>query len=199
MSFHEIKFPTDIDYGFTGGPGFLTELVTLGSGFEQREDIWSLSRARYSVAYGTKTDAELLTTKIFFMARYGRAYGFRFKDWLDYSMADELIGLGDNSETEFQIIKTYSSGAYDYIRIITKPVSGSVVVYLNDIEQVSGWSVDTTTGVITFSSPPGIDVEVSVDCDFDVPVRFDMDYFPMSQSQENIGLVMDIRLIEIKI
>lgn len=34
MSFEEIQFPTDISYGATGGPMFLTDVVATVSGHE---------------------------------------------------------------------------------------------------------------------------------------------------------------------
>jgi uncharacterized protein (TIGR02217 family) len=57
------------------------------------------------------------------------------------------------------------------VRTITKPVAGTVKVYLDGVEQLWGWSVDTTTGVVTFGTAPAMGVEVTADCEFDVPVR----------------------------
>jgi hypothetical protein len=37
-----------------------------------------------------------------------------------------------------------------------------VKVYLDGIEQLSGWSVDTTTGLVTFGSPPALGVDPPV-------------------------------------
>ena len=51
-----------------------------------------------------------------------------------------------------------------------------VRVYLLGVEQVAGWSVDTTTGLVTFGMPPALGVEVTADFEFDVPVRFDTDH-----------------------
>ena len=45
------------------------------------------------------------------------------------------------------------------VRTITKPVAGTVKVYLDGVEQLSGWSVDTTTGLVTFGTArPGVEV-----------------------------------------
>jgi uncharacterized protein (TIGR02217 family) len=49
-------------------------------------------------------------------------------------------------------------------------------VYLDSIEQLGGWSIDTTTGIVTFSVPPALEAEVTADFEFDVPVRFDTDH-----------------------
>jgi hypothetical protein len=61
------------------------------------------------------------------------------------------------------------------VRTITKPVAGTVKVHLDRVEQASGWSVDTTTGLVTFGTPPALGLEITVDVEFDVPMRFDTD------------------------
>lgn len=55
QQFHEVRFPTDISYGSNGGPGFLTNILELASGHEQRNIEWSLAKAKYDVQYGIKT------------------------------------------------------------------------------------------------------------------------------------------------
>src|SRR5690349_8215883 len=50
--FHEIQFPTAIAFHSSGGPERKTEIVTLGSGFEERNAVWANSRRRYDVGYG---------------------------------------------------------------------------------------------------------------------------------------------------
>jgi uncharacterized protein (TIGR02217 family) len=200
MSFHEVQFPTDISYGSSGGPEFHTTIAELGSGFEQRNVDWAQARAKYNVAWGVKSDTQLDALLHFFNARKGKAYGFRFKDWTDFKVTDCEIGVGDDSEDEFQLIKTYSSGGETYNRNIFKPVSGTVVIYLDDIDtEGSGWAVDTTTGVIDFVTPPGPGVRVDADCEFDVPCRFDVDHLPLSLDEFNINSSLDIRLIELRI
>jgi hypothetical protein len=37
-----------------------------------------------------------------------------------------------------------------------------VKAYLDSVEQLSGWSVDTTTGLVTFGTAPAVGVEVAV-------------------------------------
>ena len=80
QDFAEIQFPTDISYGASGGPVYLTEIVTSLSGHEQRNSKWSQARAKYNVASGIKTEAQWKALIAFFRARRGMAVGFRFKD-----------------------------------------------------------------------------------------------------------------------
>jgi uncharacterized protein (TIGR02217 family) len=193
MSFVEVQFPSDISYGATGGPMFLTDVVATVSGHEQRNSKWSQARARYNVASGVKTETQWQALIAFFRARRGKAVGFRFKDWGDFKAVNQpLLSLGG---TQYQLVKQYVSGAVVSERIITKPLAGTVKLYRNSLLQVSGWSIDTATGIITTS----LTGTLTVDFDFDVPVRFDTDELALSLDSFNAGSWNNIPLIEVRV
>ena len=193
MSFVEVQFPSDISYGATGGPMFLTDVVATVSGHEQRNSKWSQARARYNVASGVKTETQWQALIAFFRARRGKAVGFRFKDWGDFKAVNQpLLSLGG---TQYQLVKQYVSGAVVSERIITKPLAGTVKLYRNSLLQVSGWSIDTATGIITTS----LTGTLTVDFDFDVPVRFDTDELVLSLDSFNAGSWNNIPLIEVRV
>jgi uncharacterized protein (TIGR02217 family) len=183
---HEIRVPDKIAYVATGGPEFATTVVATGAGHEKRNVNWAQARGRWDVASGLKKQAQIDELIAFFRSRRGKAYGFRFKDWTDDKATGQLLGTGDDAETQFQLVKHYPSGSVIEVRTITKPVAGRVKVYLDGVEQLSGWSVGTTTGLVTFSVPPALGVEVTADFEFDVPVRFDTDH--MAVTIENYRL-----------
>jgi uncharacterized protein (TIGR02217 family) len=83
--FHEVRFPLDISLRGSGGPERKTDIVTLGSGREQRNARWARSRRRYEAGYGVKTLAALSSVIAFFEERRGRLYGFRWRDRSDSS------------------------------------------------------------------------------------------------------------------
>jgi uncharacterized protein (TIGR02217 family) len=142
--FHEVRFPDNIAYGATGGPEFATMVVATGSGHEKRNVNCAQARGRWDVASGLKRQVQIDELIAFFPARRGKAYGFRFKDWTDYKATGQLLGTGNGAMTQFQLVKHYPSGSVIEVRIITKPVAGTVKVYLDSVEQLSSWSVDTT-------------------------------------------------------
>jgi uncharacterized protein (TIGR02217 family) len=150
--------------------------VATVSGHEKRNVNWPQARGRWDVASGLKKQAQIDELIAFFRARRGKAYGFRFKDWTDYKASGQLLGTGDDARIQFQLVKHYPSGSVIEVRTITKPVAGTVKVYLDGVEQLGGWSVDTTTGVIIFGIPPALGVEIIADFELDVPVRFDTDH-----------------------
>ena len=207
MAFHEIRFPDNISRGARGGPERRTQVVELASGDEERNASWASSRRRYDVAYGIRRADDLAAVVAFFEARNGRLYGFRTKDWADYksslpslaiSPTDQQIGTGNGSLKTFQLAKRYTSGAQAWTRIIAKPVSGTVRLALNGIEQMAGWTVDTTTGTATFTTAPGAGVAVTAAFEFDVPVRFDTDMLDVTLDIERLGSITSIPLLEIR-
>jgi uncharacterized protein (TIGR02217 family) len=199
MGFVEDRFPSDISYGSSGGPEYATDIVISGSGHEQRNINWAQARARYNVAHGVKTKAQLNALVAFFRARKGRAYGFRFKDWTDFSATGQNIGTGNGTVTQFQLVKHYLSGGVDELRTITKPVSGTVSVYKNGVLQTSGVTVSTMTGIVTFTSAPANGVAITADFEFDVPVRFDTDRLSATLDAYGVHSWQDIPLIEVRV
>ena len=196
--FHEVRFPDNIAYGATGGPEFATTVVVTGAGHEQRNVDWAEARGRWDVGSGLKNQQQLDELIAFFRARKGRAHGFRFKDWTDYNATGQLLGTGDDARTQFQLVKHYPSGSVIEVRTITKPVAGTVQVYLDGALQLSGWSVDTATGLVTFSTAPAASVEITADFEFDVPVRFDTDHMAVTIESYRLHAWQQIPIVELR-
>lgn len=210
MNFHEIRFPTSLSFGSAGGPERRTEIVTLVSGFEERNTPWEHSRRRYDAGLGLRSLDDVDTLIAFFEARRGQLYAFRWKDWSDYKSCppsrevgplDQEFGRGDGRTTVFQLRKTYISGDQSYARPVLKPVKGSVKVALAGDPKVDTveYNVNVTTGQVTFASPPDIDVRLTAGFEFDVPVRFDTDRITTSMATFNAGEVPAVPVIEVRI
>jgi uncharacterized protein (TIGR02217 family) len=197
--FHSVRFPPDISYGASGGPGYRTTVITTVSGHERRNSSWAAARGRWNVAHGLKKREQVAELIAFFRARRGRAYGFRFKDWSDYQALAQPIGAGNGSLKTFQLVKTYASGGVIETRVITKPVPGTVKMYLNGASATHGVSVNTSTGVVTFTSAPGSGVIVTADFEFDVPVRFDTDQMDLTIETYNLGTWGQVPILEIRV
>lgn len=207
MAFHETRFPTGIALGARGGPERRTIVVTSGSGYEARNSQWADSKRRYNAGYGIKSEDDMYRVIEFFEERRGKLHGFRWKDRFDWKsgspgskvlFSDQSIGTGDGSTTTFQLKKTYGSTINTYTRDIKKPVLGTVKVGVNGSE-VTNWTVDTTTGIITFNSAPSNLDPITAGFEFDVPVRFDTDYFEVDMTNFNAGQAPDIPVVEIRL
>ncbi len=210
MGFHEVRFPASLSFGALGGPERRTEVVTLANGFEERNTPWAHSKRRYDAGLGMRSldDVELLIA--FYEARQGQLYGFRWKDWADYKSGrasadthfeDQVIAIGDGETKVFQLIKTYASGEAQYQRQIKKPVEGTVTVGIQGdlLQEAIHFTVDTTTGLVTFDTAPDIGVEVTAGFEFDVPVRFDTDRIQTSVASFQAGEVPSVPVVEVRI
>jgi uncharacterized protein (TIGR02217 family) len=212
MAFHEVRFPLGIAFGSSGGPERRTEVVTLGSGREERNSPWALSRRRFNAGFGVKSLDDIYAVTEFFEARHGRLHGFRWKDRTDFSSTspsvpvsplDQIIGAGDGTEAVFQLKKQYSSGGATYVREINKPVENTVRLSVDGAVLVEGdaFVIDYTSGLVTFlgGSVPGVGCEIACGFEFDVPVRFDSDFLEINLAAFDAGDIPSIPLVELRI
>ncbi len=204
MNFHDVSFPLPVAFHSAGGPVRKTEIVALGSGHEERNAVWAGSRRRFDVGSGVRTLDDLYAVIAFFEARAGRLYGFRFRDFADFkscspgivpSPLDQAIGTGNGIITQFQLAKTYASGAGSWTRQIKKPVAGTVRIAVAGSEVMSGFAVNTGTGIVTFASAPS--GAVTAGFEFDCPVRFDSDALSINLASFQAGEAPSIPLVEV--
>lgn len=181
-------FPTDISFGSKGGPQYSTSIVIRKSGRETRNQNWTYPLHVYDVSYGVKTQAQMNALIAFFHRHYGRAISFLYKDWDDYqaitldsaggTASDGILGttgLGNGSTTAFQMHKRYVVVGDTTLRKITRVSAATIQIYLGGVLQSSGYTLNASTGMVTFTVAPGNGVSVTWRGDFYVPVRFDSD------------------------
>lgn len=210
MAFHEIRFPASLSFGSVGGPERRTEIVALTNGHEERSSPWAHSRRRYDAGMGLRSLDDVSLLIAFFEARAGQLHGFRWKDWSDYksstpsvapAFGDQVLGRGDGVRTVFELRKAYRSGPAGYWRPIAKPVEGTVLAGIGDVELAAGrdFTVDTVTGTVHFAVPPEAGAAVSAGFEFDVPVRFDTDRISVSVASFHAGDLPDVPVIEVRL
>ena len=210
-AFHEIRFPTAISRGARGGPERRTEIVALGSGFEERNTRWAHARRRYNAGYGVRSLDDIDAVVAFFEERRGRLYGFRWRDHADFKSCrpglavadgDQLIGTGDGTTAAFALRKRYGTGPSAYLRPIRKPVAGTVVVAVAGLRrtEVVDYLLDDTTGLVTFApgAVPAAGAAVTAGFEFDTPARFDTDFLEIGLVGFNAGEVPDIPVVELR-
>lgn len=212
MSFHEVRFPTGISRGAQGGPERRTDVVVLGSGFEERNSRWADSRRSYNAGYGLRSLDDLHAVIAFFEERRGRLYGFRWRDHSDWkscgpsqeaSAGDQVIGIGDGTRVSFQLTKTYGGADAPWVRTIRKPVAGSVRIAVDGavLDEGIEFVVDDRTGLITFlpGHEPADGAIVTAGFSFDVPVRFDTDKLEINLQGFTHGAIPNIPIVEIRL
>ena len=212
MSFHEIRFPTTVSLGAHGGPERRTDVVVLGSGFEERNARWAHSRRSFNAGYGIKSLDDLHSVIAFFEERRGRLHGFRWRDHADWkscapertpAATDQSLGIGTGTAATFQLAKRYGQLHAPYDRDIRKPVAGTVLVAVAGTPKTAGvhFTVDTTTGLVTFVAGqiPAGGAAVTAGFEFDVPVRFDTDKLEINLSGFRHGALPQISIVEIRL
>jgi uncharacterized protein (TIGR02217 family) len=202
MSFIDTpRFPDDIAFWASGGAGFNTSVITLNSGFEQRNVNWAASRGRWDISNGLRKPQDTAAVIAFFRAMQGKAHGFRFKDFNDYTAtvaegtfeATVITGL-------IRTVKKYQAGALFSTRRINKLTtvfnlykSGVLQSfpsqYIYDVDQGFVQPVGfTTIGDYTWSG------------EFDVPVRFDTDYMQGErEAQGGFYVWQSIPIVELRV
>ncbi len=205
MAFDNVRFPTAISRGAASGPERRTDVVTTASGREERNARWANSRRRYNIGYGVKTLDDIHAVIAFFEERRGRLHAFRFKDHTDFKSCapsatrqatDQQIGIGNGTQTAFQLVKTYGSGPRNYQRKVVAPVAGTVVLAANGTATTL-FSADTSTGLVTLNTPPESGAIMTAGFEFDVPVRFDTDEIRINLDNFNGGDIPNIPLVEV--
>ena len=82
-----------------------------------------------------------------------------------------------------------------------EPLAGTVTVAIADDPKVEGveFTVDATTGLVSFVTAPDIGAQVTAGFEFDVPVRFDTDRIAVSLASFKAGEVPDVPVIEVRL
>lgn len=203
MAFHDVRLPVDVERGANGGPRFKTTVMILGGGHEKRNIEWEQAKGSWDVGYGIDSKETYSDVVEFFYVRQGRAHTFRFRDWADYEIGTPgnpvAFNTGDASTTVFQLKKRYSSGGVDYDREITKPVEGTVELYVNGVllTETVDYTIDYDTGLITFGAAPGA-FAIAAACEFDVHVRFDTDELNVTVQTFDTGSLPEIPVVEVR-
>jgi uncharacterized protein (TIGR02217 family) len=211
-NFRDALFPTNISRGSTSSIKWRTRTATSDSGQETRIKSWSTPLREYSFNADFWDEARLQDLINFYVAvAQGDAFSFRFRDWADYYAgyvmtpgvgvsvdlgALQTIGTGNGATVAFQLVKTYTRSGFTYTRTITKPVGGTVKVYVAGVEQLTGWSVNLTTGVVTFSVAPASGT-IAAAFHFDTPARFDGDVVGFNLEALRVGRI-SAKIVEVR-
>lgn len=201
MSFFECEFPTSVGFLASGGPAFSTTVNEGFSGGEQRNRNWSQTRGIWTIDLQYKTQDFFDAVLAFFLVVGGQADAFRFKDHKDFVATGQLIGTGDGATAVFQLIKNYVSGPRTYVRTILKPITSAVidfqgnalpntvVIYDNGVPLTNDvdYTVDETTGLITFTIAPTLGHFITADFQFHYPARFTSDELKAQVEPSNVN------------
>lgn len=201
-----------------GGPVHKTAIATTRSGVTQRNVDRYDPIHIYTIDFSLLSQQKLHALRTFHYVHHGMAIGFRFKDYQDFWFSSDgnanniygtpmQIGTGNGVTKDFALSKTYAVGAKSYTRRIVKPVAGGLLydsrnntirVYVNGSLVSSGFTISSSTGILSFTTAPSNSATISVTGAFDIPVTFGRDEFDGKVSDAITAVSYDgLQLVEI--
>lgn len=207
----DLEFPRDVAAGCQSTRERRTDIVTLESGHEERNQRWSHARRSWQAGLGIRRADDMDDVVALWEQAAGARHSFRFRDWTDWrsgapsapiTFTDQPLGTGDGSTVAFQVVKVYGA-AQPYARSVTLPHLATLRVAADGVELASGWSLSATGGRITFDTAPGAGAVLTCGYTYDMPVRFgdtltiDAAYFRGDGS--GIASAPDVPLVEVRL
>lgn len=175
-------------YGFSGGPQWRTRVTPLRNRIDRRNIESTRPQHEFSGSFDRKEKEVVAYLLAVFNACAGAAYAFRFRNYLDYEVMDQLLVTASGLQQSVQLVKTYSWG----------PISRDVPIRLPDEVNLMANGVPLAHtvgpgGVVVFTGLPG-DI-ITWSGTYDLPVRFTSDEF--SGTMESFdATTVDVQLIE---
>lgn len=184
MAYIRAYLETCEGYGWEGGPEFSTRITTMANGFERRNGDWAEARRKFSLPFLNLSRERYLPILNMFYAARGQLHCFLYRDPLDHEADNELIGLGNGSDVEFQLSKLTVVDGFTYQRnVYAIPDEETIVVTVNGTP--TAVTVDKDRGTILFAAPPALNAHIRWSGIFDCWVRFNQDYLPFTLDAPN--------------
>jgi uncharacterized protein (TIGR02217 family) len=138
-----------LSWGVRKTPVFSTRVQTALSGYETRAALYSYPLYNFSLQYEFLREAtgELQQLLGFFIARRGQFDSFLYTDPSDNSVTNYLLGVGNGTKREFQLLRSYGG--------FVEPVMN-----VNTVTQVTVNGIATTAyavgtdGLLTLNTAP---------------------------------------------
>lgn len=183
----------EVDYGFTGGARYKTNIGQYPNRVEDRDSQWMYPKHEFEATLGLIPDEHKQTIISTFHVCRGRRHAFKFKDHNDFEIIDQVVQVLPGTSDSIQLYKRYDFGSAWQIR----PIQAFKFVQLVDEngDEVPG-STNLLTGVFTPDNEWGEGEYRIAYAEFYVWVRFDDDFNEMtinnwSDSSAKIRLVED--------
>lgn len=150
--------------------------VQMETGVATVNSNWSQSLRQFELASVPRTVDQWNQVIALYEITQGGVYGFLIEDPSDNKVSNAQGKASLVSGAIYQLLKryTFTGSSQSYDRIITRPKNGITVLYNGGA--APAYTLDTTTGRITFTGGPVADASlISWSGDFYVPVHFTND------------------------
>jgi uncharacterized protein (TIGR02217 family) len=193
-------------WSVTKTPTFQTRIQRAVSGRELRALDYPYPLWQFTLVFDLLRDNpaagydELRTLMGFFMLCQG-AYGtFLFEDPSDHQVTSQQIGIGNASTTVFQLQRPMGAAlpGGGFLEPIVAPNLVSAV-YLDGITQSPGaYSVDPSTGLLTFDTAPGSGLIITADYSYYFRCRFTDDSYAFENFMFQLWQLKKLTFISVR-
>ena len=181
-------------------PEFRTLIEDSANGLEARTSKWVYPRWRWTLSYpaigqaGHQFGDQLRAVVGHFLKHRGAGDSFLFRDPEDFSVVNQLVGVGNGATKNFQIIRNYGG----FIEPIFEVKSGTLAVRKAGVTQTPTTHYTEDDGLVQFITAPAVGQEVRVDCEFYFRVRFDADTQDFENFTYLLHAMREVRLVSVK-
>jgi uncharacterized protein (TIGR02217 family) len=203
-----LLFPTlpGLAWSVTKSPTFQTRIQRAASGRELRALDYPYPLWQFTLVFDLLRDNptagydELRTLMGFFMLCRGAYGAFLFRDPSDDRVAGQQIGIGNASTTVFQLQRamgaTLPGGGFQEPIVAPNVVTA---VYLDGITQSpASYSIDSTTGLITFETAPGSGLIITADFSYYFRCRFIDDSYAFENFMYQLWQLKKLTFISVR-
>jgi uncharacterized protein (TIGR02217 family) len=128
----------------------------------------------------------------FFLQMHGQFGTFLYADPTDSAVTAGAIATGDGSTTTFTFAR-YMGTFFEPVGWVTS-VSN---VYLNGVNQTSGWSLSTPNSLV-FTSAPGNGVAITASFAYAFQCRFDADDLDCEEFMQNLWTAKSVKFRSVR-
>lgn len=196
-------------FGWEGGPGYNTQIVSLRNGSERTNAEWDQPQHFFSLPFQNIIHGEYAPIKQMHLNCRGRNGRFLYRDHLDWTATNELIGNATAGQTVFQLGKRSTIDGVTYYRhvfALYEPDDDGEALQAVPSITVNGaaagaHTVDYDRGTVTFSAGLADGDVVRWSGEFSLWVRFDNDRLPFSidnRSGSDFVVNGTVELLEMK-
>jgi uncharacterized protein (TIGR02217 family) len=173
-------------WSVTKAPTFQTRIQRAVSGRELRAVDYPNPLWQFTLIFAFLRDNpgagldELRTLMGFFMSCQGASGTFLFEDPSDCRVSGQYLGTGDSSKSVFQLQRTMGTTLPNggFSEPIVAPNTVDAIYFDGITQAASSYSVDSSTGLVTFETPPSSGLVISTDFWYWFRCRFVDDSYP---------------------
>ena len=193
-------------WSVTKTPTFQTRIQRAVSGRELRAVDYPYPLWQFALVYDFLRDNpqagydELRTLLGFFMLCQGAFGTFLFQDPSDFQVAGQQIGTGDASTTVFQLQRAMgtSLAGGGFLEPMVAPNVVSAIYFDGITQATATYSVDPTTGLVTFGSAPGSGLIITADFTYYFRCRFVDDKYDFENFMYRLWQLKKLTFISVR-